>query len=76
MYPKAREEYSIEMARENTWTFCHRNARSVADLDMMLQGYYRARGWTAAGLIPEQKLHELDICDIVHASSRLSPSSP
>jgi hypothetical protein len=44
MYPKAREEYSIEMARKNTRTFCHRTARSVADLDMMIQGYYRARG--------------------------------
>jgi hypothetical protein len=49
---------------------------SKADLDMMIQGYYRARGWTAAGLIPEHKLHELDLFDMVQASSKLSPSSP
>ena len=36
-----------------------------ADLDMMIQGYYSARGWTAEGLIPEQKLRELDVWDIV-----------
>jgi hypothetical protein len=41
-----------------------------ADLDIMIHGYYRARGWTAAGLIPEHKLHKLDIFDIVQASSR------
>ena len=27
-----------------------------ADLDMMIQGYYRARGWTVAGLIPGASL--------------------
>jgi hypothetical protein len=32
---------------------------------MMLQSYYRARGWTADGLIPEQKLRELELLDIV-----------
>jgi aldehyde:ferredoxin oxidoreductase len=36
-----------------------------ADLDMMIQGYYGARGWTSAGLIPDLKLHELDLLDIV-----------
>jgi len=30
-----------------------------ADLDLMIQGYYAARGWTAEGLIPVQKLREL-----------------
>jgi hypothetical protein len=24
-----------------------------ADLDMMIQGYYGARGWTTEGLMPE-----------------------
>ena len=47
-----------------------------ADLDMMIQGYYRARGWTAEGLIPEQKLRELEVLDIVRRGSRSSPSFP
>jgi hypothetical protein len=42
---------------------------------MMIQGYYRARGWTAEGLIPEQKLHALEVLDIVRRGSRPSPSS-
>jgi aldehyde:ferredoxin oxidoreductase len=40
-----------------------------ADLDMMIQGYYCARGWTAEGLIPEQKLRELDILDMVQTGA-------
>jgi aldehyde:ferredoxin oxidoreductase len=47
-----------------------------ADLDMMIQGYYRARGWTVEGLIPEQKLRELEVLDIVRRGSRSSPSFP
>ena len=35
------------------------------DLDMMIGGYYRARGWTDAGWIPEAKLRELDMSEIV-----------
>jgi len=46
-----------------------------ADLNMTIQGYYRARGWTAEGLIPEQKLCELEVLDIVCGGSRPSPSS-
>jgi aldehyde:ferredoxin oxidoreductase len=38
---------------------------SQADLDMMIQGYYTARGWTSEGLIPERKLRELDVIDLV-----------
>jgi aldehyde:ferredoxin oxidoreductase len=38
---------------------------SQADLDMMIQGYYAARGWTPEGLIPESKLRELGIVDLV-----------
>jgi aldehyde:ferredoxin oxidoreductase len=41
---------------------------------MMIQGYYRARGWTAEGRIPEQKLRELEVLDIVRRDSRSSPS--
>ena len=33
------------------------------DLDLMIQGYYRARGWTAEGLIPALKLDELEVLD-------------
>lgn len=36
-----------------------------ADLDMMIGSYYQARGWTEDGLIPESKLRELDLLDIV-----------
>ena len=35
------------------------------ELDLMVQGYYRARGWTEDGLIPDQKLSELELMDIV-----------
>lgn len=37
------------------------------DLDMMISGYYRARGWTVDGLIPEEKLRELLLDDFVLA---------
>jgi hypothetical protein len=39
--------------------------------DMMIQGYYGARGWTTEGLIPDLKLHELE-WDIV--PERVTPS--
>jgi aldehyde:ferredoxin oxidoreductase len=35
------------------------------DLDLMIQGYYTARGWTAEGLIPAQKLRELDLLESI-----------
>ena len=35
------------------------------DLDVMIAGYYRARGWTADGLVPEAKLSELGLEDVV-----------
>jgi hypothetical protein len=34
------------------------------ELDLMIQGYYTARGWTAEGLIPMQKIEELDLLDL------------
>ena len=34
---------------------------SREDLDFMIDGYYRARGWTPDGLIPEGKLAELGL---------------
>ena len=35
------------------------------DLDMMIQGYYRARGWREDGTIPMGKLQELELNDVV-----------
>ena len=31
------------------------------DLDMMIDGYYRARGWTEGGLVPRTKIESLDL---------------
>ena len=39
-----------------------------AELDMMVGSYYRARGWTEGGLVPEEKLHELGLLDIVESA--------
>ena len=38
---------------------------SRQDLDMMVQGYYRARGWDEDGAIPDTKLDELALSDVV-----------
>lgn len=38
---------------------------SRGDLDMMVESYYRARGWTDDGMIPESKLHELGLMDVI-----------
>ena len=35
-----------------------------AELDMMIESYYRARGWTEDGMIPESTLRELDLIDV------------
>jgi aldehyde:ferredoxin oxidoreductase len=37
------------------------------ELDLMITGYYAARGWTADGLIPPAKLHELALDTLVAA---------
>jgi aldehyde:ferredoxin oxidoreductase len=37
-----------------------------AELDLMIHGYYTARGWTAEGRIPMQKLKELGLQEMVH----------
>ena len=31
------------------------------DLDIMIASYYKARGWTKRGLIPKNKLEELEL---------------
>ena len=41
---------------------------SEEDLDRMIARYYRARGWTEDGLIPESKLSELGLDDVVPAA--------
>ncbi len=38
------------------------------DLNMMIASYYRARGWTEDGLIPEEKLRELGLVDVISQS--------
>ena len=38
---------------------------SREDLDMMVDGYYRARGWNEDGTIPRGKLRELGLEDVV-----------
>lgn len=38
-----------------------------SDVDMMIDGYYRARGWTADGLIPEEKIDALGLRDMVQS---------
>jgi aldehyde:ferredoxin oxidoreductase len=37
---------------------------SQTELDLMIDGYYRARGWTSDGLIPEAKRRELGLGDL------------
>lgn len=38
-----------------------------ADVDMMIDGYYRARGWTEDGLIPYEKIDALELRDVVQS---------
>ena len=35
-----------------------------SDLDMMIGGYYRARGWSEEGLVPESKMDQLQLRDV------------
>ena len=42
------------------------------DLDRMISGYYRARGWTDEGLVPDSKVRELELTDPV---GELMPAS-
>jgi aldehyde:ferredoxin oxidoreductase len=43
------------------------------ELDLMVAAYYRARGWTPEGLIPETKLRELGLWDLVGPAA-ISPT--
>ncbi len=40
------------------------------DLDMMIRSYYGARGWTEDGMIPDEKLRELELLDVVPAQTQ------
>lgn len=44
---------------------------SRGDLDMMIDGYYRARGWTTGGHVPRAKIEALGL-DVIAAGSPLS----
>jgi aldehyde:ferredoxin oxidoreductase len=35
-------------------------------LDEMIQAYYRGRGWTSAGAVPDSIVRELSLADLVH----------
>ena len=41
------------------------------DLDGAVTGYYRARGWTENGMIPDKKLRELELLDVVRAPAHV-----
>ena len=43
---------------------------SRAELDLMIDSYYRARGWTSDGLIPEAKRQELSLGDLARACAQ------
>jgi aldehyde:ferredoxin oxidoreductase len=38
-----------------------------SELDLMIASYYRARGWTEDGLVPDDKLRALGLIDVVGA---------
>ena len=40
-----------------------------AELDLMIDSYYSARGWTQDGLVPEAKLAELELLDVVRETA-------
>ena len=42
------------------------------DLQMMVKGYYRARGWSDDGMIPDEKLQELGLSEL---SKPVAPAS-
>ena len=46
------------------------------ELDFMIAGYYRARGWTAGGLIPDGKLAELGLTESARGDESLPVGKP
>jgi aldehyde:ferredoxin oxidoreductase len=47
-----------------------------ADLDLMIRGYYTARGWTAEGLIPTEKLRALGLLELVRDEAGTAAGLP
>ena len=45
---------------------------SREELELMIAGYYRARGWAEDGLIPDGKLRELGLLEIVNEPALVS----
>ena len=45
---------------------------SPDDLNMMVNSYYKARGWTTKGEIPEQVLERLDLLDLLPETSQIT----
>ena len=45
---------------------------SLDDLNMMVSSYYKARGWTTKGEIPEQVLERLDLLDLLPEMSQIT----
>ena len=45
------------------------------ELDFMIGGYYRARGWTEDGLIPESKLAELGLTNLLPEPAATAPTA-
>ena len=42
------------------------------DLDMMIAGYYRARGWTEDGMVPDSVVRDLQLEDVVEEPAPVS----
>jgi hypothetical protein len=42
----------------------------------MIRGYYTARGWTAEGLIPTEKLRALGLLELVRAEAGTAAGLP
>ena len=46
---------------------------AASDLDMMIATYYQARGWDPDGSIPDWKLGELDLLNIIYEPAEVVP---
>lgn len=44
---------------------------TAAELDRLIQAYYRVRGWDEQGLVPPERLHELGLAELLRDDSRM-----